>query len=595
VPSTPSPGQRAPAAFCESAGDADVAIAAHLAALASTEGRSGRASLRKEQGSHYTPPGLVAWILDRALAGNPTPRTVLDPACGAGNFLVAAAERLIAAGIPAADVLSARIAGIDLDGNAVQLCRARLRALLPADASPADRARVDAGLAAHVVVADAFAQPLAQAVGCDAVDVIVGNPPFLNQLEVATAVTRADAAAMRERTGGIVGGYADVAVAFLVDACRSVSERGSVGFVMPQSFLASKDARAAREWISASMRPSAIWTADERLFDGASVRVAGIVVERGPGLAGGPRFSKPVRRAFGPDFAEKSAIPAARLASGEPWAALFADLRGVPEIVVGSGATIGSVATATADFRDQFYGLRGAILDRREADDARYPRLVTTRHVDLACCAWGWRPVKLLGARLDAPRADGAALAESGAMQTWMHARLVPKVLVATQTRVMEAVVDERGAWLPVVPLISATLRDDARADGVDLWMLAAAIASPVVAAKAARLSYGAALSAHAIKLSAKQLLAMPLPSDRDAWQESAALFRDASHASDHGAREGLLRRFAESSCRAHRLDAAPGADLLRFWCDRAFGGAEEARGSGKNNSARRSGRHRAE
>jgi hypothetical protein len=153
-----------------------------------------------------------------------------------------------------------------------------------------------------------------------------------------------------------------------------------------------------------------------------------------------------------------------------------------------------------------------------------------------------------------------------------MRARLVPKVLVATQTRVMEAVVDERGAWLPVVPLIVTTLREDARADGVDLWMLAAAVASPVVAAEAARLSYGAALSAHAIKLSAKQLLAMPLPADRDAWRESAALFRSASHAPDDVAREGLLRRFAEASCRAYGLDAASSARLLRFWCDRAFG-----------------------
>ena len=595
--SSPSPGQHASAAFHEHAdgADVDVAIAAHLAALASTEGRSGRASLRKEQGSHYTPPGLVAWILDHALTVCPTPRAVLDPACGAGNFLVAAAERLIAAGIPATHVLADRIAGIDLDGDAVQLCRARLQDLLPADASPAERARVEAGILAHVVVGDAFAQPLAKAVGIATLDVIVGNPPFLNQLEVATAATRPRAAAIAERTGGVVGGYADAAVAFLIDACRSVSERGVVGFVMPQSFLASKDARIARDWLAASMRPCAIWTADERLFDGASVRVAAVVAERAPGLDAGPLFPWSVRRSFGPEFAVDAPVSSDRLASGEPWSALFADLRGVPELVAHRGATIGSVAVATADFRDQFYGLRGAVLDRRESDDALHPRLVTTRHIDLACCRWGERPVKLLGARIEAPRADRLALAASDAMQSWMRARLVPKVLVATQTRVMEAVVDERGAWLPVVPLIATTLREEARADGVDLWMLAAAVASPVVAAEAARLSYGAALSAHAIKLSAKQLLAMPLPIDREAWQESAAIFRDASHAPDDLAREGLLRRFAEASCRAHGLDAAPRADLLRFWCERAFGAAEEAQRGGKNNSARRSGRHRAE
>jgi hypothetical protein len=48
-------------------------VSAHLADLDQTAGRSGRATRRKEQGSHYTPPALVGWILDRATDGRAAP------------------------------------------------------------------------------------------------------------------------------------------------------------------------------------------------------------------------------------------------------------------------------------------------------------------------------------------------------------------------------------------------------------------------------------------------------------------------------------------------------------------------------------------
>ena len=129
--------------------------------------------------------------------------------------------------------------------------------------------------------------------------------------------------------------------------------------------------------------------------------------------------------------------------------------------------------------------------------------------------------------------------------------------------------IDEQGAWLPVVPLLTAAPREGA---DVDLWMLAAAIASPVATAEAARIAYGAALGAGAIKLSAKQLMALPLPGDRAAWTESARLFREASSARNARMRDGALSAFAEASCRSHRLDLDATKRVLAFWSARAFG-----------------------
>jgi len=546
-------------------------VSAHLGALDATEGRSGRATLRKEQGSHYTPRALVDWVLDRAMrADDRVPACVIDPACGAGNFLCAVVERLVARGVPAAEALALRIFGIDIDATAVELCRERLLALLPATTPNAERARVEAGLRAHLVVGDALERSIAEVTGVDAFDLIVGNPPFLNQLEVATTASRERAARIRERSEGVVSGYADLSAAFLLEAVRHLSTGGVLGFVMPQSFLAAADARAMRAWVAGNARVRALWTADERLFEDAGVRVCALAIERES--ATGARAGRSVELAFGADFAVIPAVSDGLPADGGPWSPLFAEARGVPRLEVGRGPVLASIATATADFRDQFYGLRGAIVDRVDAIDARFPRLVSTRHVDLAHCSWGDRPVRLLFERYAAPRADRAALERDAKMASWVRARLVPKVLVATQTKVLEAVVDEQGAWLPVVPLLTVTPRAGVDAD-IDLWMLAAAIASPVATAEAARVSYGTALGANAIKLSAKQLLALPLPVDREAWRESALLFRGASCAPDARSRDEALRRFAEASCRAHGLGGSAAAEALRFWAERIFDG----------------------
>jgi methylase of polypeptide subunit release factors len=541
--------------------DGSAAVSAHLAALGAEAGRSGRASRRKEQGSHYTPPALVGWILDRAMDGRAAPLRVLDPACGAGNFLVAAAERLVANGVSARDALAERIYGIDIDATAIELCRARLLALLPAGTPPTERARIEASLRAHVVAGDALERTIAEITGVSGFDLIVGNPPFLNQLEVATTASRDRAARIRARTGGVVAGYSDLSSAFLLEAVRHASASGVVGFVMPQSLLAAADARTMRAWIAANARVRALWTADDRIFEDAAVRVCAIV-------ASNERPAGAFELAFGADFSASPAVECARIGA-EPWSALFASARGVPTIEVLGRPALASVAHATADFRDQFYGLRGAIVDRVDADDARFPKLVSTRHVDLAHCAWGERPVRVLFERHAAPRADRAMLERDAKMAAWIHARLVPKVLVATQTKVLEAVVDEQGAWLPVVPLLTAAPREGA---DVDLWMLAAAIASPVATAEAARIAYGAALGAGAIKLSAKQLMALPLPGDRAAWTESARLFREASSARNARMRDGALRAFAEASCRSHRLDLDATKRVLAFWSARAFG-----------------------
>ena len=533
---------------------------AHLARLAATAARGG-VSRRKAQGAHYTPPALVDHLVAEALVGfrrSTTPVRIVDPACGSGNFLVAVARRLAARrGADMAQILEHSIHGIDIDAAALALAREALRALLPASTTARRRAAVARALDAHLVHGDALSERAWRGLGSERFDLVLGNPPFLGQLKRGTASTRTRARRVSRTTAGAVKRYADTSAAFLLRGLEVLGPAGRLGFVMPLSFLAAADVRSARDAALERAMLRAIWAAKEGLFEDANVRVCALVFEAGPRPS-----PPPLRRAFGLEFKPlpdaRECVPTPR-PGDETWSPMLADAFGAPSVALGveEGRSIGSIARATADFRDQYYGLRGALVEDRGAPAP----LITTKHVDLGSNAWGACDVRILGARMRHPGVDARALSNAPKMLAWMRARRVPKILVATQTKVIEAWVDEDGDAVPLVPLITVTpVRRE------DLWRVAAAVASPIVAARAVALYAGSALSAAAIKLSARQLLEMPLPRDARQWTKSARELKRASVAGTPAARERALRAFAKASCQAHGLRGRELAEVLAFW-----------------------------
>ena len=125
-------------------------------------------------------------------------------------------------------------------------------------------------------------------------------------------------------------------------------------------------------------------------------------------------------------------------------------------------------ATATANFRDEYYALVPAVADHHDG-----PPLVTSGLIDPGNCLWGTHPVHFAHQLFAAPRVDVALL--TGRFNEWAHKMLRPKVLVAAQTRTIEAVADEKGEWLPGVPVTTVIAVDD-------LLPLTAVINSPIAA-----------------------------------------------------------------------------------------------------------------
>ena len=144
---------------------------------------------------------------------------------------------------------------------------------------------------------------------------------------------------------------------------------------------------------------------------------------------------------------------------------------------------------------------------------------MTSGLIDPARCLWGEVPTRFARQRYAAPAIRPGDLEPR--LREWARSRLVPKLLVAGQGRVIEAVADPTGELLPSVPVLSVVPHDPA-----DLWRLLAITLAPPVVAHAATRYLGTGLTPGSVKVSAKQLAALPLPTEEDAWRRAADLAR---------------------------------------------------------------------
>ena len=442
--------------------------------------------------------------------------TVLDPACGDGRFLAAAADHVLAAGgIPV-------IHGVDVDTGAVEAARRSL----------AGRGDV------LVEVGDALMRDW----GDQTYDVVLGNPPYLSQLAAATSRGGAST------RGG--GPYADAAVEFLVLAVGLARPRGGrVGLLLPQSILGSRDAGPVRAQVELLAEPIWSWWSPRLHFD-ASVFVCAVGFQRRGGGSSGTDASE---RAPARERSRAACVAGERnegnqgVVGGdrEPvWTAMVTRAMGVPDRpAVASTGCVGDHVTITANFRDEYYGLVPAV-----GDHATGPWFVTSGAIDPNRCRWGERPVTFNRRRFQRPRVDVARLDER--MRRWARRMAVPKLLIANQTRVLECVVDRRGTMLPAVPVLTARLID---AGDAALSAMAAVLSSPLASTWLWHAAAGTGLSARSVRLRPALVAAVP-------WPE-----RSLGHAIE-AYDAGDLVASAVAVHHAYGIGESDGDRLLRWW-----------------------------
>ncbi len=463
--------------------------------------RAGAAS-RKRRGAWFTPQHLVDAVVDAvvddafvARRGH-RPIHVIDPACGDGRFLAAVRDAVRRRGA------TARLVGVDIDASTV--------------------AAIDPDTEIEAVRADALSGGWVESLRPErGFDLVIGNPPYLSQM--ATVTTRGGASGR----GG--GPYMDAAAEFLALGADLVDpDGGRLSYVLPQSILSARDAGDVRRRIDD--RATMFWSAwtGERDFD-ANVVTCVVAFEFGsdrdadrPAGSGDGNWSHVVTQRSGvpalPSVFEQARPPAGRL---------------------------GDRVRLNANFRDEYYGMVPAV-----DDHATGPPLVTSGLIDPGRSLWAKRPVRFAKRRFVAPRIDLAVLDDK--MLRWAQQRLVPKVLIANQTPILEAVCDPAGAWLPGVPVVAAYPLDTDR--GVHVaWSVAAVLTSPAASVWAWHQRGGTGLGPTAIRVGPTMLAEL-------AWPNGSLV-----HAVE-ALRAGDVRRCGELVGEAYGLTDAEHESSLRWW-----------------------------
>ena len=395
-------------------------------------------------------------------AGGASPRSptdagrlrVLDPACGDGRLLAAAAAALG----PEVDV---ELVGIEVD---VATAAAARRAVPGARILVGDGRTLDPG---------------------GLFDVVVGNPPYLGQL------ARATSRGGRSALGG--GPYADVAAEFLARSLGARPTGRRPGRARPAAVRpvvrATRDPSGPR-----SGRARAVvgfWWSPTPVFDAAVTRV---------------RARRAGRPAPGRDPPlVRSAVHRAGRRPGHG--------RRRPQLVAARGRPRRRAVVARARLRRPRG--RPRLGHRRVPPAVLRPRAVRQRRrptdrpssppassTPVGARGVSGRPASPAARSPRRASTSGRSPRPIPASPRGSTGQRAPKVLVATQTKVIEAVVDPRGDLIPSVPVIAVhPLRLE------DLWAVAAVLLAPPVAAWAATHHLGAGMGAGTLKLSARQVL----------------------------------------------------------------------------------------
>ena len=514
---------------------------------------------RQKTGAHLTPETVARQLVGLMASPSPSDR-VLDPAVGGAAFLLAAADQLVAAGADPVDA-AIQLHGFDIDPGAVAVAEAAL-ALWEIDHGNPPRAL------RTIAVGDGLLVELPR------VERVVGNPPFLNQLRSTSSHTAERRAALKQRWNDLVGAYTDDAWLFLAAGIDALVAGGSAAMVQPMSILAARHGDNVRRYIAESNTMTSLWVGRDRVFD-AAVQVCGLVFTAEPNAA------TKLQRYVGAEFESCAPLPSQPDASA--WGAAASVALDVPQVDLVSsrcGGSVGDLATATAGFRDQFYGFvpyvaeHDAPITLGELPASVSP-LVTVGMIDVLELGWGVRSHRFAGTSYDRPCIDVAKLREEDPrLGEWVDARLQPKILMATQTRVVELWVDRVGSAIPATPVLSIEPRPDASdsdasaSDALDsdasdsdsvepLFLLAAALSSPAVSAHVVAQNFGTALSLNAMKLAARDVLAAPLPKHDEPWHEAARLVAGDSFD---------LRRFGQLMNKAYGLRDS---NLIDWWLKR--------------------------
>jgi adenine-specific DNA methylase len=228
---------------------------ASRAPLRAKAGRFQNLTPDKLRGGYYTSSEIANWVCEWAIQGEGD--RVLEPSCGNGAFLRAAALRLLDLGAKKTS-MAKQLTGIEIIANEADAARAAMKEAVSASAEKA------------VVNSDFFSWRKKHA--GETFDAVVGNPPFI-RYQTFPEPHRTLAMALMADEGLTPNRLTNIWVPFVVAAAAALRPGGRLGLVLPAEILQVTYAGQLRSFLADRFARLDIVACNELFFEKAEQEV----------------------------------------------------------------------------------------------------------------------------------------------------------------------------------------------------------------------------------------------------------------------------------------------------------------------------------
>ncbi len=229
------------------------------------------ASNQKLRGGYYTPEIIARFLAEWAIC-LPS-NEVLEPSCGDGSLLEAAARRLLQLGASTTQV-NRQVRATELYESEAVLARRRLENL-------------GVPVCGVVTVSDFFSgDDQAWGIAGEPCDVVIGNPPFL-RYHAFPEDQRGRAFRIMQTAGLSPSKLTNSWVAFLVAASLRLRANGRLAMVIPAELLQVKYAEQTRAFLAKHFGAITIVTFRRLVFAGIQQEVVLLLAEKNPDIESG--------------------------------------------------------------------------------------------------------------------------------------------------------------------------------------------------------------------------------------------------------------------------------------------------------------------
>jgi len=207
---------------------------------------------KDENGMVFTPQYIAEYIalnLFENLTEYDEHLSIVDPGCGCGIFLIAAAELVSSKFNVSMDVvITNNIFGIDIDGDNVRRCKLILRLLSAKHGGNYE------SIEPKIICRDSLKCSWTEEFHVSVFNYVIGNPPYVNPHDMNKETVRY----LKKTFATTKSGVFNIFYAFIEYAIKFLDENGFLGYIVPNNFLTIKSACELRKFLQEYKLPKRI-------------------------------------------------------------------------------------------------------------------------------------------------------------------------------------------------------------------------------------------------------------------------------------------------------------------------------------------------